>query len=164
MTQEELLKVGKNQGEWNGNRKEPIKMTAKEYLEQYKTLDVRINAKIAQAKQLRERAQYVSSTSSGGIHGAQPSDKVGELTAKIVDLEREINAEIDCLIDLKREIKERIARIPDVVYRTVLEMRYINGWSIVKISLRLNCSERTIYKTQREALESFAVYYSPFVL
>ena len=139
-------------------------MTAKEYLEQYKTLDVQIDAKIAQAQRLRERAQYVSSTSSGDIHGSQPSDKVGELTAKIVDLEREINAEIDRLIDLKREIKELIAKLPDARQKSVLELHYINRRSFLKIAGQMHYSVETIYLIHRVALKNFAVYYSKYVL
>ncbi|MCH5205666.1 MAG: DUF1492 domain-containing protein [Oscillospiraceae bacterium] len=139
-------------------------MTAKEYLKQYKTLDAQIDAKLAQINRLRERARYVSAAGSDGIHGSAPGDKVGELTAKIVDLEREINSEIDRLVDLKREIKENIAKLPDAVHRTVLEMKYINGWTALKIALRLNYAQRTVYLYERDALESFAVFCSNCVV
>lgn len=134
-------------------------MTAKEYLQQYKRLDTTINAKIEQKKRLLSRVQYAS-PKGGFLKDGQPYDKVGSLTEKILTLEAEINADIDQLVDLQREIKKRIAELPDPVHRDILEKRYINCWSIKKIAQRQNCSEETIFKNQRAALESFTDYYS----
>lgn len=134
-------------------------MTAKEYLQQYKRLDTAINAKIEQKERLLSRVQYVS-PKGGSLKDGQPYDKVGCITAKILTLEAEINADIDWLVDLQREIKKRIAELPDPVHRDILEKRYINCWSIKKIARVQNCSEETVYKNQRAALESFTDYYS----
>lgn len=90
----------------------------------------------------------------------QPHDKVGDLTEKILTLEAEINADIDQLVDLQREIKRRIAELPNPVHRDILEKRYINCRSIKEIATRQNCSVETVYKEQRDALESFTDYYS----
>ena len=134
-------------------------MTAKEYLQQYKRLDTAINAKIEQKERLLSRVQYVS-PKGGSLKDGQPYDKVGCITAKILTLEAEINADIDELVDLQREIKKRIAELPDPVHRDILEKRYINCWSIKEIARRQNCSEENVYKNQRAALESFTGYYS----
>ncbi len=138
-------------------------MTAKEYLEQYKKLDARIDAKTAQVDRLRGMLRYASG-SSGGVRSTQPADKIGELTARIVDLEREINSEIDELFELRREIKSRIAALPDPIHRDILEMRYINCWTVVKVAMKRRCSVETIYNNQREALKSFTDYYSMSVI
>lgn len=132
-------------------------MTAKEYLQQYKELDKRIDVKLEQKERLLSRARYASPT--GGTGSGLPYDKVGELTAKITGLERAINEDIDRLADLQAEIKERIAALPDPVHRDVLEKRFINCWAIRKIASRQNCSEETVYKNQRAALQSFTERY-----
>lgn len=134
-------------------------MTAKEYLQQYKRLDTTINAKIEQKKRLLSRVQYAS-PKGGSLKDGQPYDKVGSLTEKILTLEAEINADIDQLVDLQREIKKRIAELPDPIHRGILEKRYINCWSIKKIAVQQNCSVEIVYKEQREALESFTDLYS----
>lgn len=138
-------------------------MTAKEYLEQYKKLDARIDAKTAQVDRLRGRLRYASG-SSGGVRSTQPADKIGELTARIVDLEREINSEIDELIEFRREIKSRIAALPDPIHRDILEMRYISCWTVVKVAVKRGCSVETVYKLQRKALKSFTDCYSMTVV
>ena len=98
-------------------------MTAKEYLSQYKDLNDSINAKLEQVGELRRKAQTVSSGSSDGTHSPTPRDRIGEITARIVDLEREINEDIDRSIDLQREIRAAIATVPEVRLRTLLEYK-----------------------------------------
>lgn len=109
-------------------------MTAKEYLQQYKLLDNRINAKCEQLARLRELSTKVSSAQGGGAPGGV-SDRVGSIVAKICDAEREINAMIDRLIDLKAEIEHTIAAVPDETLRHLLELRYINGKTFEQIAV-----------------------------
>ena len=86
-------------------------MTAKEYLSRYRFLNDGINAKLMQVGELRRKAQTVSSGSSGGAHSSQPYDRIGEITAKIVDLEREINEEIDRLVEIQRELQQKLGEV-----------------------------------------------------
>lgn len=130
-------------------------MTAKEYLMQYRTLDARIDAKLAQVGRLRRLAQTAGSQgNSSGIHSTQPRDRIGELTAKIVDLETEINDEIDALVDLEREIRGCISKLTNENQRVVLEMKYINGLTFEKIAENMHYSLRAVYNYHASALKS----------
>ena len=62
-------------------------MTAKEYLSRYHHINIRINQKIDQQRQLRELATSIS-PSSGGGHSSGISDKVGMAATKIATAER----------------------------------------------------------------------------
>ena len=139
-------------------------MTAKEYLSQYRALNARIDAKLAQVERLRHLARSAGGLgNSGGVHSTQLRDRVGELTAKIVDLEAEINSEIDELVDLEREIRGCIAKIPNENQRVVLEMKYISGWTLFQIADKLNYSLDGIKKIHKRALESVHPV-TPFVV
>lgn len=128
-------------------------MTSKEYLSQYRTLNARIDAKLAQAERLRHLAQSAGGQNySGAAHSTQPRDKVGELTAKIIDLEMEINDEIDKLVDLEREIRSCISKLENKNQRIVLEMKYINGWTLDSIAKLLNYSLVHIKRIHNQAL------------
>ena len=130
-------------------------MTAKEYLQQYRTLNAHIDAKLAQAERLRHLAQMAGQQGNfSGIHSTQPRDKIGELTAKIVDLETEINDEIDALVDLEREIRGCISKLTNENQRVVLEMKYINGRTLDSIAKQLNYSLANIKTIHKCALES----------
>lgn len=128
-------------------------MTAKEYLSQYKDLNDSINAKLEQVGELRRKAQTVSSGSSDGTHSSTPHDRIGEITARIVDLEHEINEDIDRSIDLQREIRAAIATVPEVRLRTLLEYKYINLLTLDETAVRMNYSYPQICRLHGRALQ-----------
>lgn len=128
-------------------------MTAKEYLSQYGTLNSEINAKLEQKRQLFELAASVAPSATHGGSG-NVSDKVGRTAAKLLDLEREINADIDRLVDLRREIEAVIAGVPDERLRTLLELRYINGVTFERIAEHLDLSAVQIWRLHKIALEA----------
>lgn len=127
-------------------------MTVKEYLSRYRKLDEEINAKIAQVEELRRRAQTVGGTNQSGAHSSLPYDRIGEITSRIVDLEREINEEIDRLTDIQREIKSTIKTVREERLRTILEFRYINGLTFDKIARQMNYSYKQICRLHEKAL------------
>lgn len=127
-------------------------MTAKEYLSQYKDLNDSINAKLEQVGELRRKAQTVSSGSSDGAHSSTPRDRIGEITARIVDLEREINEDIDRSIDLQREIRAAIATVPEVRLRALLELKYINCLTLEEIAMRMGYCYMQICRLHGKAL------------
>lgn len=129
-------------------------MTAKEYLSQYKGLNDSINVKLEQVGELRRKAQTVSSGSSDGTRSSTPRDRIGEITARIVGLEREINEDIDRSIDLQREIRAAIATVPEVHLRTLLEYKYINLLTLDETAVRMNYSYPQICRLHGRALQS----------
>lgn len=129
-------------------------MTAKEYLSQYRSLNDSINAKLEQVGELRRKAQTVSSGSSDGTHSSTPRDRIGEITVRIVDLEREINEDIDRSIDLQREIRAAIATVPEARLRTLLEYKYINLLTLEETAVRMNYSYPQICRLHGRALQS----------
>ena len=129
-------------------------MTVKEYLSQYKDLNDSINAKLEQVEELRRKAQTVCSGSSDGTHSSTPRDRIGEITARIVDLEREINEDIDRSIDLQREIRAAIATVPEVRLRTLLEYKYINLLTLDETAVRMNYSYPQICRLHGRALQA----------
>lgn len=131
-------------------------MTAKEYLSQYRLLDARINAKLKQLEDLRERAFSVSCGQNTGAHSSTPYDRVGELAAKIVDRESEINRDIDTLVELQREISGKIALVRDEKLRLLLELRYINCMTFERIACEMNYSYMQICRLHGKALAEFA--------
>lgn len=130
-------------------------MTAKEYLNQAKSLDMLINAKQSELYKLKLMATSISSP--------QISDKVqsgGENSAmhivdKIIDLQNIINEEIDKLVDLKVEIRNKIENVYNLDFITLLTDRYINGFTLEQIAERMDVSYVTICNWHGEALTIF---------
>ena len=115
-------------------------MTAKEYLKRYRTVNQYIDCKLEEIAQLRALATRISPAERSDRDG-NTSDKVGKTVAKIVDLEREVDRQIDELVEMRKEIEETISMIEDIDIRTVLEYRYINGFSWRRIAYTMHYSE-----------------------
>jgi DNA-directed RNA polymerase specialized sigma subunit len=127
-------------------------MTTKEYLSRYRWQNDRINAKLEQVAELRRKAQTVCSGSSDGTHSSTPYDRIGEITARIVDLEREINEDIDRSIDVQRGILSAISTVPDERLRHLLELRYINCLTLEETARRMDYSYKQICRLHGKAL------------
>ena len=126
-------------------------MTAKEYLSQYRTLDIEINSKLEQVEQLRALAAKVSPSTGFGASGGI-SDRVGKTVAKIIDLENEINDDIDRLTDMKADIMRQINAIKSSAYRTILEEHYFRDKSFDEIGEEINYSRMQICRMHGTAL------------
>ena len=129
-------------------------MTAKEYLSRYRWQNDRINAKLEQVAELRRKAQTVASHGSGdsASGGTALYDRVGEITARIVDMEHEIDDDIDRCIDIQREVLSAISSVPDERLRHLLELKYINCATLEEIAVRMDYSYKQICRLHGQAL------------
>ena len=83
--------------------------------------------------------------------------RMADTICKIVDLEREINEDIDRLVDLKAEARRVINAVSDPDQQLILELRYLcyKPWN--EIMTELGYSEPTIYRLHGEALKKICV-------
>jgi DNA-directed RNA polymerase specialized sigma subunit len=130
-------------------------MTAKEYLGQLRGMDISINAKMERLEHLRVLAEYSSSFTTAGKRN-NVRDKIGKTVANIIDLENEIKADIDKLVEMEREVREAIAQIDDSTLRTLIEYRYINSLTIEKTAEKMSYSVRAISHVEKRALNEFS--------
>lgn len=101
-------------------------MTTKEYLSQAYRIDQRINSKIEQINRLHDLATKATSTiSETGACNSGNKQQMEGVIVKIVDLEREINEDIDMLIEVKKGIMAMIKKVENPEYQTLLELRYL---------------------------------------
>lgn len=70
----------------------------------------------------------------------------------MIDLKWEINAEIDELVDTKREIVRFIKQIDNSSYRLLLELRYVNLCTWENIAEIMDLSLSTVYRMHGSAL------------
>ena len=132
-------------------------MTAKQYLQQSFRLNAKIDADLLEVERLRALATSVSSPdlSQDRVQTGTVSDRIGNTVAKIIDLEREINAEIDRFVDLKREIRERIDKVASEDFRIILQKRYLNFQKWEQIAVDLNYTYRHVTRLHGEAIQAF---------
>jgi DNA-directed RNA polymerase specialized sigma subunit len=128
-------------------------MTAKEYLGQAYRLDQRINSKLEQVGSLSDLATKVTTTLSYMPKNPNyATSNMADSIVKIVDLQAEINHDIDCLVDLKREIVKVIKGVDNTEYQTLLEKRYLCFETWEQIAVDMNYSIQHIYRLRDKAL------------
>ena len=76
---------------------------------------------------------------------------------KIVDMQNEINAEIDRMVDLKREIMRVVQQVSDPELQTLLELRYLCFKDWPDIASSMHCTESNVYKMHSRALQAVRV-------
>ena len=127
-------------------------MNVKDYLEQAKYLDMRINSKVEQLSTLNDLATKCTVTLSDMPRNPNKGTSSMEDTIiKIIGLQEEINRDIDNLVDLKREIMEVIKKVENVEYQTILENRYLSFMSWEKIAVEMKYSIQQIYRLRDKA-------------
>ena len=127
-------------------------MNVKEYLEQVKYLDMRINSKVEQLSTLNDLATKCTVTLSDMPRNPNKGiSNMEDTIVKIIDLQEEINRDIDQLVDLKREIMVVIKKISNVEYQTILENRYLSFMSWEQIAVEMKYSIQQIYRLRDRA-------------
>ena len=129
-------------------------MTVKEYLSQTYRLDQRIDAKLEQIMALRKLAAKATFILSDDVpSGIRNIRRREDIIVKTMDLENEINADIDSLVDLKREIVSTIKAVPNLEYQTLLELRYLCFKPWEQIAVKMGYDLRYTHKLHKLALE-----------
>ena len=131
-------------------------MTAKEYLSQARRLDQAINVRLERIAHLRSLVSGRAAKVDGMPHGGRGGDWT-DTVIKIDEMARALDKDIDRLIELKREIAAAIADVPDVRYRTLLEYRYLCGWSWLRIAHTMHYSEDWVRHAHGRALQVICV-------
>lgn len=132
-------------------------MNTKEYLSQAHRLNELIDSDLEELKNLRLLSTSISSpdASKDIVKSSKGSDKIGGIVSKIVDLDNHINEEIDNLVDLKAEIRQRISQIPTKDERLVLQNRYLNFMTWERLAEKLGFTRQWVQEIHKRALANF---------
>ncbi|HAK44196.1 MAG TPA: hypothetical protein DCM59_17765 [Clostridium sp.] len=127
--------------------------TAKEYLSQLYRLDNLINIKQLELESLKSISTSISvNNDCERVQTSIKQDKIGEIIAKIIDLNNEINNDIDKLVDFKKEIMNLIDKVPCDDLRYILYLRYFQFKTWEKIAVDMNYSYQWVHKLHSRAL------------
>lgn len=130
-------------------------MTAKEMLKQVKLYDVNIQNKLVEIQNLRNLVTSItSSLESEPVSGTKNNDKIGSIIARIVDMERELDQDIDRYVDFRQHVSKIIEKMKEPIQIQVLRKRYFEYESWVEISNDLGFSYQWICKIHGRALQA----------
>lgn len=128
-------------------------MTVKNHLNRAYNLEKAIDNKLSELETLKSVATKVS-VAFGDIppSGTRNVRRHEDIMAKIIDLQNEISGDVANLIDIKRETMNIIKTVENVIYRMILEERYLCYKSWEEIAIDLKYSVPHIYRLHRKAL------------
>ena len=136
-------------------------MTPKEYLSQYRNLDIEIDSLVLE----RERLYSLATTRGGSVIDGTPKGAKSDNAApyeriidRIIDIDDKVNKRIDRLIAIRHEINAAINGVKDDKLRSILRLRYINGYTFEQIAVELDISYRHICRLHGKALREVEIH------
>ena len=138
-------------------------MIAKEYLRQIRLLDLKITHRIEERDTLRSMAAGMSGQGLGGERtgSSAPGDRMAQIVNRYVDMEKEIDAMIDELVELRDKIIGQIHQLEDRRYVELLYLRYVKYMRLEEIACTMHKTDGSPYsydhinRLHGEALENF---------
>ena len=126
------------------------------YLAQARQIDGLIQAKLEQIVQLRASITRGTAMLSDMPRGGPRRDWT-DTAARVADMETELREQINLMIDIKGEITEAIMTVPDMELRTLLNYRYLTGWSWGRIADAMHYDRATIWRKHKEAMAAVQI-------
>lgn len=131
-------------------------MTAKEYLQQVKIRDARIQNLQRDKETLRQMMFSFGGAGDGErVQSSRDNDKFGTLYGRIDEKERQITDAIDELVDFKLKVSKEINDLEDERYIIVLYKRYIQFDSWERIAVDMGYNMRYVQQLHGQALIEF---------
>lgn len=127
-------------------------LRAKEYLRQAFKIETRINSKLEQLEAMRSLAEKTTTTLEHAPKGQSSGKATENIIAKMADLENEIKADIEVLLDIKTDVQEAIKSVGEPELQVLLELRYLCYKSWGDIAAELNYDLRWVHRLHSKAL------------
>ena len=132
------------------------KLTAKQYLDQLRVIDTKINQKMEELADLMTAA-----TSTGAIDYSKdrvqtsPQNAQENRICKYVDLDAEINREIDEFVDIKHRGTKEIQELNVDYYIKILFKVYVQYKTVKDAANEIGLSYQYVRDLHKKALEAF---------
>lgn len=138
-------------------RRDGRSLTAKEYLQQVKIKDARIQNLQRDKAALRELMYSLGNSGGEGerVQTSRDPDKFGTIYSRIDEKDRQIMESIDELVDFKLKVSAEINRINDGRYIDILYRKYVLCQSWKEISAETGYAERYAQRMNGQALLEF---------
>lgn len=122
-------------------------------LEDIKMLDELIDAKIAERGRIRALVVNTVGNMDGMPHAPGISDKVGNLTVKLISIEEEIDALVDKYVDQKNEVLRLIESLSAKEYG-VLHRYYFRRMTLEQVGEDMKLSTMQVWRIKEKGIAS----------
>ena len=131
-------------------------MAVKEFLGWALKLDQLIDSKLAELSQCRRLAESINGSrlDERVSHSSPEEASYAKWVERIVEKEKELDAEIDRLVDVKLEISNFIGKINNLQWQCLLRNRYVLGKTWAEIAEEMHCSVRHIQRLHKKIIKN----------
>ena len=130
-------------------------MHAKSYLRQVEKLDKQISNKLVEREQWRDISLGITASIGGErVQTTGNQQKMADAVIKCVDMEEEIDALVDNLIEVKKDVIATIEQLESPTEYDILHKRYIQFIPLQDIAKRYGREYTTITTTHGRALKN----------
>lgn len=128
---------------------------AKSYLRQVEKLDKQISNKLVEREQWRDMALGITASIGGErVQTSGSQQKMADAIVKCVDMESEIDALVDSLVEVKKDVIATIEQLESPTEYDILHKRYIQFLSLQEIADQYGREYTTITTTHGRALKN----------
>lgn len=136
----------------------------KQYLNRYQITNKQIDQKCAELAEWRSKATKITPTMSDMPKGNGSENRLESAVEKIMEIEEGINADIDKLLEIHREILQAIEAVNDPDLCLVLKYRYINGFTFERVGVEMHYTRQWVCVLHGRALKELIVIDTPPVI
>lgn len=126
-------------------------MKAKELLSELQNLDMDIQSRIDEIKELEAGLLSSPKWADAKVKSSQ-AKKVDDVYVQLIMMKDEIEKDTNVVINRKLELGRMINKLADPKHRTILRMTYINKGTADSICYDLKMSRTTYYRLKNEAI------------
>ena len=128
-------------------------MKAKEFLSELQNLDMDIQSRIDEIKELEAGLLSSPKWSDVKVKSSQ-TKKVDDVYVQLITMKNEIEKDTNIIINRKLELGRMINKLSNPKHRTILRMTYINKGTADSICYDLKMSRTTYYRLKNEAISA----------
>lgn len=141
-------------------------MDAKEYLQQIRRLDLRINSHVKERKELMELASNLSSPQFRDkvMNSSDGDPQFLKRLERVWDLDKKLSDEIDLLVDLRLQVYSVLECLENSNHQLVLRYRYVNGYTLEEIAEMMGSGQRSVYRWHKDGLAQIKLPKNPIVI
>lgn len=133
---------------YDGGLTEP---DVRQWLESVRVLKERIESRSRQIEDLKKRRDsLVKAIGDGGSGG--PRRNFTDVSDRLIDMIREIQAEVETLRAKRQEVVAAIDVLPEPL-KLLVELRYFEGLKFWQIEKKMHYSRTTLWEKHEEALK-----------
>lgn len=128
----------------------------KTWLRSYRYLKSEVERLEEELAEWRSKAEKMTRELSGMPSGSGGGDKVPACVEKIWELERKLEEQLKEVIGRRNEIEKAISSVPNETFQLLLRLKYIDGDTWEKISVKMNYNYRWILYLHGRALQAIS--------